>query len=349
MDPQKHHNPGLWPKYDPGNSLVPPDPYRRQLHVQLLRQNTLDVLGLSAPPMDEFQSIPDVCPVPELIPGPAEHAFFHNDGPPLAYPQIPQENDELCIQLLQQPVPHKPASQPPVYHTPSSTQSVLTPVSSVSEETWGFFSGFPEGFSHFVGSSSLRHLENPPAQFGPTSRHSFNKPIQSFAKTPELPMRHLNNHYLATTNKAETALSLATLPLNRRTALQTPQATNPPSRTSLGIPETREEMVVSPARPPETVPRENPKQKPIHENQEPQPVQKKKHKRTHTQKRSREGCWICRIKHLKCDETRPACNHCKRFGVACDYNPDRPDYVSDWGLRRKKLDELAAQRRKKRR
>lgn len=338
MDPHKPNNPGLGPKHDPDNSFVPPDPYRRQLHAQLLRQNSLDMLGLSAPQMEDFQNVPDVCTVPELLQGPVDYAFIHlvNDGPPLAYPQFPLENDEFSIHLLQQPIPHKPASQqPPAHSTPSSTQSVLTPVSSVTEEAWGHFSGFPDGMSRFASSSSLRP-ENPSAQFGPTPRQSFRNSVHSFARTPELPMRHLNNHYLPTANKAETALSLATLPLNRRTALQTPQANNPPTE------------MVSP-RPPEMAPRENRKQKSNEENQEAQPVPKKKHKRTHTQKRSREGCWICRIKHLKCDETRPACNHCNRFGVACDYNPDRPDYVSDWGLRRKKLDELAAQRRKKRR
>lgn len=62
--------------------------------------------------------------------------------------------------------------------------------------------------------------------------------------------------------------------------------------------------------------------------------------------RSRSGCWICRIKHLKCDEHRPVCQNCTRFGIQCDYSPERPDYVSDKELRRQKLDTINTKKRR---
>lgn len=70
------------------------------------------------------------------------------------------------------------------------------------------------------------------------------------------------------------------------------------------------------------------------------PGQVKKRKRKNIISRSKLGCWICRIKHLKCDESKPMCNNCIRFGIKCDYSPNRPDYVLDRCLRRQKLDSI---------
>ncbi|KAF7557826.1 hypothetical protein G7Z17_g373 [Cylindrodendrum hubeiense] len=30
------------------------------------------------------------------------------------------------------------------------------------------------------------------------------------------------------------------------------------------------------------------------------------------------GCWTCRAKHVKCDETRPTCKRCQRSGLTCE-------------------------------
>lgn len=73
----------------------------------------------------------------------------------------------------------------------------------------------------------------------------------------------------------------------------------------------------------------------------------KKHKRKHVMPRSKKGCWICRIKHLKCDEKRPHCEACRRFGIECDFSDDRPDYVVDNDLRKQKLLEITRKRRVK--
>ncbi|KAF4967418.1 hypothetical protein FSARC_5031 [Fusarium sarcochroum] len=37
--------------------------------------------------------------------------------------------------------------------------------------------------------------------------------------------------------------------------------------------------------------------------------------------RSRAGCWTCREKKVKCDETRPQCRRCIRLNRPCDYEP----------------------------
>lgn len=72
----------------------------------------------------------------------------------------------------------------------------------------------------------------------------------------------------------------------------------------------------------------------------------KKRRRKHVMARSRTGCWICRIKHLKCDELRPSCNNCSRFGIQCDFAEIRPEYVLDMNLRREKLNSIAKKRRR---
>lgn len=71
----------------------------------------------------------------------------------------------------------------------------------------------------------------------------------------------------------------------------------------------------------------------------------KKHTRKRILPRSKDGCWICRIKHLKCDECKPVCNSCQRFGIECDYSPDKPLYVSDKNLRKEKLASIAQVRK----
>lgn len=59
------------------------------------------------------------------------------------------------------------------------------------------------------------------------------------------------------------------------------------------------------------------------------------------QSRSRSGCWVCRIRHLKCDEKKPTCGGCGRLSLMCDYSPDRPYYMVDKDARLAKLEEIA--------
>ncbi|CAI5757483.1 unnamed protein product [Candida verbasci] len=66
-----------------------------------------------------------------------------------------------------------------------------------------------------------------------------------------------------------------------------------------------------------------------------------KFKRKSILPRSKNGCWICRIKHLKCDEMKPECNNCLKFGLECDYSPTKPDYVTNKALRVEKIAEYS--------
>ncbi|EMG45481.1 UME6 C6 zinc finger URS1-binding protein-like protein [Candida maltosa Xu316] len=73
---------------------------------------------------------------------------------------------------------------------------------------------------------------------------------------------------------------------------------------------------------------------------------KKKHTRRRLLPRSKKGCWICRIKHLKCDEVMPCCGGCSKFGLSCDYSPEKPLYVTDKFLRSQKLNEVSLIRKR---
>ncbi|KAK9467766.1 hypothetical protein V1512DRAFT_260011 [Lipomyces arxii] len=44
--------------------------------------------------------------------------------------------------------------------------------------------------------------------------------------------------------------------------------------------------------------------------------------------RSRNGCWTCRSRKIKCDEVHPKCTPCSRLGITCDYTR-RLNYKDD--------------------
>ncbi|KAH9214228.1 hypothetical protein DL95DRAFT_446577 [Leptodontidium sp. 2 PMI_412] len=55
----------------------------------------------------------------------------------------------------------------------------------------------------------------------------------------------------------------------------------------------------------------------------------------------RSGCRTCRARHLKCDETRPACLRCVKMGFQCDgYPKPKPAHVQPRGLARRDLKDL---------
>ncbi|KAF4978613.1 hypothetical protein FZEAL_5016 [Fusarium zealandicum] len=37
-----------------------------------------------------------------------------------------------------------------------------------------------------------------------------------------------------------------------------------------------------------------------------------------TATKSFSGCWTCRAKHVKCDETKPSCERCQKAGISCE-------------------------------
>ncbi|OIW32738.1 hypothetical protein CONLIGDRAFT_277014 [Coniochaeta ligniaria NRRL 30616] len=50
------------------------------------------------------------------------------------------------------------------------------------------------------------------------------------------------------------------------------------------------------------------------------PNQLKDHKRRKPHKKSKGGCLCCKVKKVKCDQTRPICARCQRTGLPCSYN-----------------------------
>lgn len=64
--------------------------------------------------------------------------------------------------------------------------------------------------------------------------------------------------------------------------------------------------------------------------------------------RSSTGCYICRLRHIKCDERRPRCIKCSMGNLDCDFPEsysERPIYLRDWKARQEKLREIKERRR----
>ncbi|KAH9223844.1 fungal-specific transcription factor domain-containing protein [Leptodontidium sp. 2 PMI_412] len=51
-----------------------------------------------------------------------------------------------------------------------------------------------------------------------------------------------------------------------------------------------------------------------------------------TQSKSFTGCWTCRLRHKKCDETTPTCSACGALEISCLYDKTKPDWM-DGGQR----------------
>ncbi|KAJ0423912.1 fungal-specific transcription factor domain-containing protein, partial [Aspergillus carlsbadensis] len=49
------------------------------------------------------------------------------------------------------------------------------------------------------------------------------------------------------------------------------------------------------------------------------PVQSKSRNIVKSYRRSRSGCFTCRLRRKKCDEERPTCESCSKLGLRCDY------------------------------
>jgi hypothetical protein len=52
------------------------------------------------------------------------------------------------------------------------------------------------------------------------------------------------------------------------------------------------------------------------------------------------GCWTCRIRHRKCDETRPVCQECDTRGITCHGYGQKPQWMHDDVQLRKELASL---------
>lgn len=56
--------------------------------------------------------------------------------------------------------------------------------------------------------------------------------------------------------------------------------------------------------------------------------------------RSSNGCWTCRIRHRKCDETQPFCRECTDRHIQCHGNGPKPAWVDDQRALQAELDNI---------
>ncbi|KAK6529911.1 hypothetical protein TWF281_009065 [Arthrobotrys megalospora] len=73
-----------------------------------------------------------------------------------------------------------------------------------------------------------------------------------------------------------------------------------------------------------------------------QPKAQKTASKTH--KRSRTGCFTCRLRRKKCDEGKPVCRACKHLGLSCDYK--RPSWWGNVEHRRRQKEVIKLQIKK---
>lgn len=76
---------------------------------------------------------------------------------------------------------------------------------------------------------------------------------------------------------------------------------------------------------------------------------------TPAKSRSSDGCWTCRLRRKKCDETRPVCVACSGLELDCLYSDAKPDWMDGAERQKEKADwlklevkRLASARREKR-
>lgn len=59
--------------------------------------------------------------------------------------------------------------------------------------------------------------------------------------------------------------------------------------------------------------------------------------------RNNGSCWICRVRHKKCDETHPACQNCVTLGLSCVYGDGKPEWMDNGQLQRQMSQRLKAE------
>lgn len=57
-------------------------------------------------------------------------------------------------------------------------------------------------------------------------------------------------------------------------------------------------------------------------------------------RRSKQGCWTCRLRKKKCSEEKDRCHNCMKLGLPCDYAVDKPEYMNNNELKQEKQLEL---------
>ncbi|EWG52095.1 hypothetical protein FVEG_10913 [Fusarium verticillioides 7600] len=59
--------------------------------------------------------------------------------------------------------------------------------------------------------------------------------------------------------------------------------------------------------------------------------------------RKNGSCWICRLRHKKCDEIHPTCGNCAALGLACHFSDAKPEWIDSGEQQRQMSQRLKAQ------
>ncbi|KAF5972568.1 transcriptional regulatory UME6 [Fusarium coicis] len=59
--------------------------------------------------------------------------------------------------------------------------------------------------------------------------------------------------------------------------------------------------------------------------------------------RKNGSCWICRLRHKKCDEIHPTCGNCAALGLACHFSDAKPEWIDNGEKQRQMSQRLKAQ------
>ncbi|KAF4428807.1 Transcriptional regulatory UME6 [Fusarium acutatum] len=59
--------------------------------------------------------------------------------------------------------------------------------------------------------------------------------------------------------------------------------------------------------------------------------------------RNNGSCWICRVRHKKCDEILPTCKNCGALGLTCHFSDRKPDWMDNGDQQRQMSQRLKAQ------
>ncbi|KAF7551779.1 hypothetical protein G7046_g7624 [Stylonectria norvegica] len=62
--------------------------------------------------------------------------------------------------------------------------------------------------------------------------------------------------------------------------------------------------------------------------------------------RSNAGCWTCRLRRKKCDETRPICEGCSSLEITCHFEDEKPDWMDGGEKQKDMADRIKAQVKK---
>ncbi|KAH7326445.1 fungal-specific transcription factor domain-containing protein [Stachybotrys elegans] len=62
--------------------------------------------------------------------------------------------------------------------------------------------------------------------------------------------------------------------------------------------------------------------------------------------RSNNGCYTCRLRRKKCDESRPICSSCQTLEITCHFGDSKPDWMDSGPKQREMADRIKAQVKK---